>query len=451
MAQPRSLARYSMWPMVVLGLVNFVDQVDIAILRGVLPFLEDEWSLSDLQLGLLGFAFIVVNTIATIPAGWVADHYRRTHVMGWTLVSWTALISLSATAINYANLLFARAVMGIGQSVDDPSSTSLLGDYYPARMRARVFSVQQVSFFVGGGIGLAGGGFVGSTLGWRWAFALVGIPGSAVAFIVFRLREPRRGEADRREWGAGGEDDEPDAPVAGRAFADLGMGPFLRLAARELAAELRMLFGIRTMRYILVGVSALLFTVSGIGYWLAVYHDRYSGMTVTQATAFTAAVLAVGGGIGTILGGVIADRLYARGPAGRISYVVWSSIACAVLFMTSFSLSSVPLRLGLQFVGVLAAAGAVPGLRAALLDVTPAESRGIGASAFALASSVFGTALAPPLVGALSDATSLPVAFQIVFPPVIVGLLFLLRARKTIVEDAGRIITAISERHGAIT
>ena len=84
--------------MVLLGLVNLVDQVDMAILRGVLPILEDEWSLTDLQLGLLGFAFIVVNTLATIPAGWVADNYRRNKVMGWTLVSWTGLITLSATA-----------------------------------------------------------------------------------------------------------------------------------------------------------------------------------------------------------------------------------------------------------------------------------------------------------------------------------------------------------------
>jgi MFS family permease len=157
--------------MVVLALVNLVDQADIAILRGVLPILEDEWSLSDLQLGLLGFVFVFLNALTTIPAGWLADHTRRTRLIGWTLLSWTGLIALSATAVNYVNLLGARAVMGIGQAVDDPASTSLVGDYYPSRLRARAFSLQQVSLFVGGGIGLALGGFVGETLGWRWAFA----------------------------------------------------------------------------------------------------------------------------------------------------------------------------------------------------------------------------------------------------------------------------------------
>ena len=437
----RDVRRFPLWPMVVLALVNLVDQADMAILRAVLPLLEVEWSLSDLQLGLLGFAFVFVNTIATVPAGWVADRYRRTRVMGWTLLSWSGLIALSATAVNYVNLLFARAVMGVGQSVDDPAATSLLGDYYPARQRARAFSLQQASLFVGSGLGLALGGLVATTWGWRWAFAVVGMPGSLVAVLAFRLREPMRGESDLP-------DDHPDLVTPPEA-APVERVPIRQLARRmrvELVAELKMIFGIRTMRYILVGVSALLFTVSGIAFWLNVYHTRYSGMTLGQANNFTAIVLGLGGAIGTFGGGALADRVYRNGPSGRIVLVVWSSIACAVLFMTSFAVDVVPVRLALQFNGVVSAAGAVPALRASMLDVIPAESRGVGASAFALASAVFGTALAPPLVGFLSDLTSLVGAFYIVFPPVIVGLLFLLRARHTIVHDAQQIFTAIAER-----
>jgi len=330
--------------------------------------------------------------------------------------------------------------MGIGQSVDDPASTSLLGDYYPSRLRARAFSLQQISLFVGGGIGLALGGYVGTTLGWRWAFALVGMPGSVVALLAFRLREPVRGESDLPE-GATVEAADPQD--------DQSLGQFARRARAELGSELRMIFGIRTMRYILVGVAALLFTVSGIGYWLAVYHQRYSDMSVGEATAFTALVLGVGGGIGTLVGGIASDRLHRRVTGGRILLVVWSSVACALLFLVSFSIQPVPLRLALQFFGVMAAAGAVPGLRASMLDVVPAESRGVGASAFALTAAVFGTALAPPLVGLLSDLTSLVGAFYIVFPPVILGLLLLLRARHTVDADADALVAALVARSSA--
>lgn len=441
--------RYPLAPLVVMGLVGLVDQVDVSVARGVLPILEEEWSLNDTQLGLLASVFVVVSAVATIPAGWVADRYRRTRVVGWTLLSWSGLILLSATAVNYVNLLVARAAMGIGQAVDDPASTSYLGDSYPSRMRGRVFSFQQVSGFLGAGIGVALGGWVGETLGWRWAFAVVGVPGAVVALWVFRLREPRRGEAELPEsltW----EEIEALPPQEDRRAGTEGLTvrQLVRLAATELVSELKMIFGIRTMRYVLVGVAALLFTVSGISTWLAIYHERYSGMSVREATAATGLVLGVGGIIGTFAGGAFSDRHHHRWKGGRIVIVVWSAVLCAILFMVSFAIDVVPLRLALQFIGVVAAAGAAPGLRAAMLDVVPPGSRGVGASAMALTTAVFGTAMAPVLVGGVSSLTgSLVAAFYLTFPPVILGLMLLLRARHTLEEDARAIVTAMYEEH----
>jgi MFS family permease len=442
--------RFPLTPLVVMALVSLIDQIDVAVARGVLPILEDEWLLSDTQLGLLSSIFVLVSAFATIPAGYVADHYRRNRVIGWTLLSWSGLILLSATAINYANLLVARAVMGIGQAVDDPASTSYLGDSYPSRMRGRVFSWTQVSFFLGGGIGLATGGWVGETFGWRWAFAVVGVPGALVALAVFRLREPRRGEAELPETMTWAEIEAlPPRKDGHRSGAEgLTVRQFARLAATELVSQLRMIFGIRTMRYVLIGVAALLFTVSGIGTWLAIYHERYSDMSISQATAVTGGVLGIGGLIGTLAGGAFSDRFHHRWKGGRIVIVVWSSIACALLFMLSFAVDTVSVRVALQFVGVIAAAGAAPGLRAAMMDVVPPDSRGVGASAMALTTAVFGTALAPVLVGGVSSLTgSLVAAFYLTFPPVILGLLLLLRARHTLEDDARAIITAIYEEN----
>ncbi|MBN2624321.1 MAG: MFS transporter [Acidimicrobiales bacterium] len=442
--------RFPLTPLVVMAMVSLVDQIDVSVARGVLPILEKEWGLSDTELGLLSSIFVFVSAFAAIPAGYVADHYRRNRVIGWTLLSWSGLILLSATAINYANLLVARAAMGIGQAVDDPASTSYLGDSYPSRMRARVFSFQQVSFFLGGGIGLALGGWVGETVGWRWAFAVVGIPGALVAIAVFRLREPRRGEAELPASMTWAEIDAlPPRPVERASGAEgLNVRQFAHLAITELVTQLKMIAGIRTMRYVLVGVAALLFTVSGVGTWLAIYHERYSGMTVTEATAVTGGLLGVGGLIGTLGGGLFSDRYHHLWKGGRIVIVVWSAVTCAILVMVSFAVEPVAIRVALQFLGVTAAAGAAPGLRAAMLDVVPPDSRGVGASAMALTTSIFGMALAPVLVGALSSLTgSLVTAFYLTFPPVIFGLLLLLRARHTLEEDARAIVIAIYEEN----
>lgn len=431
--------RYPRWPMVALALVTLVDAVDVSILRGVLPLIKEDWDLSDFQLGLLGFAFIFLNVLASIPAGWMADRYNRPRIIGATMLTWSAFSALAAASVNYVNLFAARAALGLGQAIDDPASTALLADFYPARLRGRVFSVQQVTQFVGAGIGLGVGGAVGATLGWRWAFLLVGTPGAiVVAMLMFRLREPVRGEAEHVEaFGS------PPPAAQLRARRTVSIRRFLADAAREIAIEMRGIFRIRTMRYILVGVSVLLFTVTGIGYWLAVYHQRYSGLSVARSTAITALVLAVGGIAGTIWGGRFTDRIYGQGPAGRITMVGGTIIVSLVLFVVSFNIPIVPARFVLQVLGTFVGAAAIPGLRASMTDVVPAESRGIGVSAFSLSSAVFGTALAPPLVGLLSDATSLLGAFNIVSPIVLIGALIVLRARKTIVADAQAIMEAV--------
>jgi MFS family permease len=437
----RGRVRYSWVPAIVLASVALVDQTDVSILRGVLPLIKDDWHVSDFQLGALGFAFVLMHSIAAIPAGWMADRYRRTRIVGSTMLTWSALSALAAGSVNYANLFAARALLGIGQSIDDPSSTAMLADYYPPRLRGRVFSIQQVTTFVGAAIGLGLGGFVGSRLGWRWAFLCVGTPGVVVALLVFRLREPLRGESEHLE--ATGE-----LPVAALQDSRRGMPlrTFLATAYREVVEEIRGIFAIRTMRYILVGIGTLLFSVTGLIYWLAVFHDRYSGMTLTQATGATGGVLGLGGILGTLYGGRLADRVYGRGPTGRILMTSNSIIISTVLFVISFAVPQVPLRFVIQFVGTFIAAGCIPALRASMADVIPASSRGVGVSAFSLVSAIFGQALAPPVVGLLSDVTSLRAAFFIISPPLILGALIVRRAKSTISEDAGAILQSIAAR-----
>lgn len=442
--------------LVVLTLVALVDAFDMAVARGLLPVIADEWTLSDLQLGFIPTIFITVSVLATVPAGYLSDRVRRTRLIGWTVLSWSALTVLSATALTYPHLLAARAVMGIGQAVDDPASTSLLADVYPRRLRGRVYSVQQVALFLGGGVGLAFGGVVGETLGWRWAFALVGLPGLLLAPAAFRLREPRRGEVDLMEASGAATLEAlplemlPSASACARTSAR-GFGRSMADSGRTLGLELRAIFGIATMRYLLVGLAAIYFTLAGVSTWLAIYHERYSGMTTAQATAATGAVLAGGGVVGTLAGGAFSDRHHRRWEGGRIVIVVVSGVAFSALILVSFVVGSVPLSLALQVLGVVLVAGCGPGLRAAMVEVVPPASRGVGASALGVTSALFGTAAAPVAVGALSDATgSLVVAFFLTFLPAILGLLVLLRARRFLDGDVDAALAAITATNAAV-
>lgn len=429
----------SSWPMWALGLVLMIDQIDQNIVRGVIPQLQDEFGINDAQIGLLTAIFVAVNGLVTVPAGYLADRWRRTRAIGHTVVGWSAITGLTATAQSFGQLLGLRALLGFGQAVTEPSAGSLLADYYPTEQRGRAFSLQQVLTFAGIGLGVGLGGAVGSTLGWRWAFLLVGGPGALIAASAYRLREPRRGQGERIHLGIA-DDGSDDEPV--RLFEE-GVARFLADMTRGLAEDLRTILRIPTLRLALVGVGSLLFTVHAVATWLPVYHDRFSGLSQAASTSAFASLVLLGGIPGILLGGRLADRYAGRVQGARVVIPAYCIAGGATLFTASYLKIPFPAAYGLELLGFFVMTMSIPALRAGLTDVVPANLRGAGFGAFNLVSVVFGAAAAPVVVGSLAELWNLRVALLVVSVPVFFGAYVLYRARYHLDDDAAKIIEAV--------
>ena len=188
----------SNWPMWVVGLTLFVDGMDQYIVRGSSDQIKAAFGVGDTAIGLLFSAFILVNGIVTLPAGYLADRWNRTRAMAVTIVLWSiisALGGLVPTAA-FGLLVLVRSSLGFGQAITDPSGSSVIADYYGTERRGKAFSIQQCLSYVGLGVGLAVGGAIGPLFhghGWRVAFFVSLFPGLLVAYFCWRLPEPSRG------------------------------------------------------------------------------------------------------------------------------------------------------------------------------------------------------------------------------------------------------------------
>ena len=109
----RKPPRVSTKPMWVLGLVIMVDQVDQNIVRGVVDQLKHDFGINDAAIGLLLSAFVLVNGLVTVPAGYLADRWHRTRTIGHTVIGWSFITMLTAAATNFATLLGLRAAAGL--------------------------------------------------------------------------------------------------------------------------------------------------------------------------------------------------------------------------------------------------------------------------------------------------------------------------------------------------
>ena len=436
-------AHVSGWPMWMLGLVIMVDQIDQNVVRGLVTPLKEDLGLHDWQIGILLSAFVVVNGIITVPAGYLADRWNRTRTIGHTVVLWSGITALSGAFRNYGWLVSIRAALGFGQAITEPACASLIADYYPADQRGRAFSVQQCLLFVGFGLGVGLGGAIGNTLGWRWAFLIVALPGLLIAALAYRLHEPKRGHADRLHLGI---DDtgEDEVEVVQSALAN-GLRPFLRDMLDGLKADLRTIWAITTMRYALVGVSALLFTMTAVASGLPQFYERQLGVKEGQAEAWFGFLVIVGAIPGVIVGGRIADRWATRIRGARMAIPAYCILLGTGLFTLSYLRFPFAIAFPMELVGFFITTMAVPSLRAGLSDAVPANLRGAGFGAFNFCAQIFGVASAPLVLFGLSGVfdDNMRTAFLLVSPPVFIGALVLLRARDHLDNDAAKIFEAI--------
>jgi MFS family permease len=365
---------------------------------------------------------------------------------------WSGLTAAGAGAVTFPMLVGLRSLLGFGQAVTEPSAASLIGDYYPPDKRGKAFSIQMAMLFVGTGLGVALGGVLGQLFGWRVALVVTALPGALVALVVFRLREPKRGSADLMAAVGGGEIEHVEHGEARTNLFGAGIGPFCRDMVSGLRADMRTIMRIRTMRYALVGVAALLFTITAISAWLAQYYQRHLHVAEGTGEAWFM-VLAIAGGVpGILLGGRVADHWAPRLRGGRLALPAIFLFVGTACFTASYlirpdhyALSAVLPAFLLQLLGLCVMSMAVPGLRAGLTDALPAHLRGTGFGAFNLVAVIFGQAAAPFVVSAVSEAygENLRVAFLVVSPLSFLGAALLFRARRFLDDDMQQIMLAV--------
>ncbi len=182
--------------LIIITLVVFMDQVDDNALFGVLPLIGKEFNLDDFQLGLIPFVESVLLLLATIPFGLAADRFSRTRVVTIGLLVWAVFTALSGLAVSFPMLLVIRGCTGVGVTSYDAPTSSLVCDLYPSKLRGKALGFRGLGITLGAVLGVGLAGAATAFVSWRLVFLVVGVLALPLAFFMFRLREPTRGQFD---------------------------------------------------------------------------------------------------------------------------------------------------------------------------------------------------------------------------------------------------------------
>ena len=370
-----SYANYVLAVLFLAYVINFVDRQIVSILAEPI---KQALGVSDSWIGFLGGpAFAIFYATLGIPIARLAVLWVRRSVIAIGLAQWSGMTALSGLSQSFTHLALARIGVGVGEAALSPPAHSLLADYFPVSRRSTALGVYAMGIHIGVLIGLVAGGWLEELWGWRAAFMVVGLPGLALALIVrFTVREPVRGAQEA-------------APISGPP-------PPIAEVVRFLAAR-------RSFVHLSLGIGLTAFAGYAFAFWAPQFLRRVHEMSSGELGTKIGIGLGTGGAIGSVLAGMLADRLGRR----DVRWWLWiPAIACAgpLPFTLAFLLVRDPdLALLISFPGVVIAAMYQGPVFSTVQTLAPVQMRAVASGVLMFVTNIIGLALGPQSIGWLND------------------------------------------------
>ncbi|MEZ5145388.1 MAG: MFS transporter [Acidimicrobiales bacterium] len=414
------------FPLLMLFGFAFFETVDRSAAQILVPEIRDAFGLTDGSVLAILAVSSLLGLALTVPIAMWADRYNRVRLMLVGAAVFAGFsIGTGLIPLLWGLLLVMRAGAGVGQATIFPTHNSLLSDYYDIPYRPRVYSFHRAAEALGLFIGPFVAGLLGQHFGWRVPFLVLAIPCLVLVVVGLRMKEPTRGEHERRAMGVEGE------------------AAVLEEPPPSFEEAWRMVWRIQSLRRIFYAMPFLAVGIVGFGYLANLLYEQEFGLDAAQR-GFFEGIAEPAQLVGLAFSAVVGMRLLRRGPAHVIRFVaVVATVAAG--FAAVFALSPTVWLTVLARMGIAASLAAVlPTVFAALSLAIPARARASGFSMAVIF--VIPGLIVLPLAGWISTNWGIRWGMLIMVPVFVLAGLIVSSAHKVIDSDIKNVWTSTAAR-----
>ena len=382
----RRYAWFVVFVLILASLIAFIDRQVVAI---VVDPMKEDLGVGDTEIGWLYGVFALFYAFAALPIASLADRKSRKHIIAIGIFLWSLMTIACGLTRNFWQILFARIWVGIGEATLSPSTTSLIGDYFPRRDIPLALSIFQTGPIIGTGLAFIIGGvvldlvenaeplvlpFIGALKPWQQTFVYVGVPGMFLAAFFLLIREPSRRPSVSL-------DEEEGEITLGRFYRDNAWTIFFHH----------------------MGFVSLVLTGYAFVFWSVSFLVRVHGMPAAEASQTFGWIFVVFGPMGPLAVAWLAKRLSDRGhddanitagmlgglltiPSVLLIQIAPNGFWALVCYAPALMMVNSPFGI---------ASGALP-------VITPPHLRARVAAVYML-TGAFGMMFGPPLAGAFNE------------------------------------------------
>jgi MFS family permease len=385
--------RYTNYIFILLFLLYMFDYLDRMVISSLFPFLKAEWQLTDTQCGGLVSAVYLSIVIFTFPVSILIDRWSRKKTVGLMALLWGLATGLGAFTQTFRQLYSTRSVIGIGEAGYAPGGSAMISGMYPVEKRSWMLGLWNASIPLGSAMGVAIGGIIATHWGWRHALGLVAIPGIIVAFLFFFVKDYKTVGLLKKQ------------PSESKAKGS-------KLVKMSIIDMFKELVEKPSLIFTYFGIAGVVFTTTALLAWLPTYFIRVQGMEASPAGIKASAIMLLAI-VGAPLGGYLVDRWRKRRINARLIFPAITTLISAIIMFFAFNVFAgkmqylLLLSVGISITAFVSAASAVT------QDVVHAGLRAISYAVAVVVQNLLGGFLAPLVMGAISDATNIQTAFNL--------------------------------------
>jgi ACS family glucarate transporter-like MFS transporter len=280
---------------------NYVDRATLSIAA---PSMRHDLGFDALTMGIAFSAFGWAYTAMQIPGGLILDRFGARIVLGLSLITWSVLTFLQGYVHLFPSAFIAlfglRFLMGIAESPAFPCNSRLTVMWFPSAERGLATSIFQSAQYFALAVFTPIMTFTVAKWGWHYVFFSTGLLGVLIGLWWLKsVREPQR---DHRVNAA-----ELEYIAAGGGLPTMGDGPkpFSWRQVRSITGN-RMMIGIYIGQFCLTSITWFFLT------WFPTYLIEAKGMSILKV-GLVAAIPAVAGCLGGLIGGLWSDWMLKRG------------------------------------------------------------------------------------------------------------------------------------------
>jgi len=172
-----------------LFVVNLLNYIDRYTLAGVLREIQEYFSISDGESGLLQTVFICSYMLLAPLFGYLGDRYSRKWLIVFGISFWSFMTFIGSFVPRDKFWLFViiRSLVGIGEASYSCVAPTIIGDLFASEVRTRMLALFYLAVPVGSGMGYIVGSNIAQLFDNDWRWALRFTPGLGFICVILLI------------------------------------------------------------------------------------------------------------------------------------------------------------------------------------------------------------------------------------------------------------------------